>query len=99
MAAKTYYIASAKCYHMVSYTGTVMTEENDEVWLGMDAGYPSCSRNKSDAHKFQSAETVRRDASRWDGSPWYNRLKPGSLRVFRVAEERIVTREEVEVTE
>lgn len=95
---KTYFIASAKCREVKAFDGSVLTEDDSEVWLGMDEGYAQCFAGKSSAHKFKEPPT-NKEAASWDGMPWYCRLKPGSLRVFKVVDRSVCATTETEVTD
>jgi hypothetical protein len=90
MKVQTYFIAKATCIEMKAFDGSVITKEGTEVLFGMSEGYPSLSpTHRGGGHRFASPEEARRLASKWDGMPWYYRLKNGSLRVFKVTERTV----------
>lgn len=94
---ETYWIASALCREVKAFDGSVMTPEDKLVWLGWSnegGGWPSVDENKNRAHHFKSAEAARKEAKSWDGMPWWYRLKPGTLKVFKIEEHRVSTRTE-----
>lgn len=92
----TYYIVSARCYQVKSVTGSVLTKEDEEVWLGSSDGYPQWCRGKLGADHFSRPNSARAAAIQSDGMPWYCRIKPDSVRVFK-ADRRTV--EEITETE
>jgi hypothetical protein len=76
-----YYVASARCREVKFYNGHIAAHEDEVVWLGISDGYPSCGPRGS-AHHFKDIKDIV--AKNWDGMPWWNRLKPGSLRIYHV---------------
>lgn len=85
---EVYYIACAELYEVKFFDGKVATEDGAIGWLGWSdegGGWPSVVRGKGAAKHFDEPVTPE-TAARWDGMPWWFRLKPGTLKNFRVVE-------------
>ena len=95
MSTQEYYIVSVRCRQVKAYDGSILTKEDEVVWLGFDDGYIQCQRVKSQAHHFK--DLIALDSSKWDGMPWYCRLKAGTQLIFKVRETHIVERSEEHV--
>lgn len=80
---KVWYQARVKCYEIKAHTGTILTEENTEKWVGEDDGYAQLG---SSPKHFSIEEIKELDLKRWDGMPWYCRIKPGTLTIFKVTQ-------------
>lgn len=98
----TYYIASCECYEArTDWDNSVVTEDGKVVWLSYDHmyHYPDCSSKKEDAYKFLSPEEAKRAVKDWSGHPWFYRLKPKTLKIYKVTERKLIeyTEEEVKV--
>lgn len=78
-----YFIASVQCYQVKAFNGNVMIKEDCTAWLSEDRGYPELSSRKRDARHFNEPISEE-DLKKWDGMPWYYRIKPGTLQVFEV---------------
>lgn len=90
VSVKEGFIASARCYQVKYANGSVATEENTEVWLGMSRDqYYQCERSLKCAYVFETKEQVLRRWKDWDGMPWYFRLKPDSLTIYRYSLETV----------
>ncbi len=94
MTEEIYYKASARMQEVKAFNGSILTHDDDVRWLGESDGYPELGAGFK---KFDSPEQIRHDAHRWDGMPWYCRMKPGSLRIVKVTERRHFERIEEEV--
>jgi hypothetical protein len=97
VSEQTYYIARARCYETKYFDGQIATRDDEEIVLGWSnegGGWPQCTRLTADAYRFKSPEEAEKSAHRWDGMPWYYRLKPGTLRVAKVTEKRSYERSE-----
>jgi hypothetical protein len=82
-----FFTASAETFEVKAFDGSILTTDSTIVWLAEESGYPTCSREPTRAKRFNcSADAIREQSSKWDGMPWYFRLKPGSLRIYAVAE-------------
>lgn len=97
METKSYFIARARCYEVKAADGSVITAEDVEVTLAMDDGYPVCTRGKCGTYGFNTIAEAYEKWTKWDGMPWYFRLKPDSLRVYKVTERKCYERTEEEV--
>lgn len=96
---KVYYIASCECQQTKYASGTIAMRDGDVVWLGMSEGYASCNRGKAGAHHFKSRREVIDRWLHWDGMPWWSRLKPGSLVIYKVTATKVETHTEEDVTD
>ncbi|HVQ43863.1 MAG TPA: hypothetical protein VMT30_02765 [Candidatus Saccharimonadia bacterium] len=94
---KEFFIASAHCYQVKNADGSYAKREDDVIWLGESEDYPACWDDKLKAKEWKTIEEIRKVWLRWDGMPWWNRLKPESLQIFRVIEERTYHRKEQEI--
>lgn len=95
---KTYFIACFELQQMKYFNGELARRDGDIGWLGLSDAYPSVVAAKGAAHHFEAPPTPA-EAAKWDGMPWWNRAKPGTLRVFEVTEITTpVVRHEREVT-
>ena len=92
MAEKTFYIASAECREVKAFDGKILTQDGTVIWLGMSEGYASCGRGKGSAKRFESPDDIH--AKKWDGMPWWYRLKEGSLKIYKVVETKTCSLEE-----
>lgn len=96
-----YYIASVKSLQVKSIRGNIITKENETLWLaeGRD-GYPSLMTTKSWAKRFDKPPTAS-VLSIYDGMPWYHRIKPNTLEVFKVVHKvtHLEVKEEVKIDE
>ncbi len=82
---KVYYLASVLCKQTKAYDGTILTHENDKIWLGYSEGYAQCG-SKGSAHKFKTSEEISIRVKHWDGMPWTSRLKEGTLEIIKVTD-------------
>lgn len=92
-----YYIVSALTYRMRSAKGDRMTAEDTLVWMGMSEGYCSVCTGKARAHHFKERPALADVARKWDGMPWYYRLKPDTFKVYLVDRTQTVELEHTEV--
>lgn len=93
----TYYIASVRL-RKHARAGRTIIEEDTVGWLGMaDAGgeYPQIYRDAGFAHRFASLDEVPKTPKDWHNMPYGNSIKPGSMVVYKVTEQRRRTQEEV----
>jgi hypothetical protein len=94
---ETYFIASASCYEVKFFDGTIATNENEIMWLAKIGELPTCSPHKNLAYNFSSVDEIKLCAKKWDGMPWYCRLKPDTLRIFKIIKTTIEEYTEEEV--
>lgn len=78
------FVASVRCYQVKAYDGTVLTKEDTVAWLSVEEGYYQLTEAKSRAKVFSNKEEITRSAHRWDGMPWYYRMKPDTLTIHDV---------------
>jgi hypothetical protein len=92
-----YYIASALCFQTKAFDGSIMTEENTMVWFCYSEGYQQCTTSKKQAHHFKCIEKIKDKVKTFDGMPWYYRLKPETLRIFKITESITIEYNEEEI--
>jgi len=99
-----HYIASARCFEAIlkppdivaGQRGSVLTQDDTLVWLGEQAGYPESSTQKSWAKKFATEQAARGYFKVVDGKPWFRKLKPGSVKIYKIVHTEEWTEEEVQ---
>jgi hypothetical protein len=94
-ATEEYYIACVKAAQVKAYNGSILTKEGTTLWLGESDGYPQLSTNKNWATKFKQAPK-NIELSKYDGMPWYCRIKPDTLKVYKVSKEVVHTEKYIE---
>jgi len=94
---KTFYIVEATLIEMKAFNGSIMQKDNSKSWLSWThegGGWPDHSSEKSSAYKFKSLPTTK-ELAKWDGMPWYYRMK--SVKIFKITEETYYKRTEEEI--
>jgi len=88
----SYHIASVRCHQMKYGDGSVVIEDDSEVWLSVSGSHPTCHQSKSNARRFRADEVsgIKGRIAQWDGMPWYYRIKPGTLRIFKVTRKETI---------
>jgi hypothetical protein len=86
--SKVYYIASVKCEEIIR-TKTIdhiMTKDNTVVWLSVNDGYDTLTLTKEWANKFSYSdiESLKRNYMDWSEHPWYHKIKPNTLEIYKV---------------
>ncbi len=92
---ETYYTACVRLERVVGGFGTVLTDDDGIGWLGEDSGY-----NQVYSTPFPwSAKSLSRflRPQDWDGMPWYCKIKPGTLQVFKHTVTTLTEVEEIEI--
>jgi hypothetical protein len=84
IAPKDYYIAYGEAVEIKSFKGTIMAKDGEKLWLAYADGYPALSTSKTSAHNFSTSSEIRAQAHKWDGMPWFHRMKPGSLHIIKI---------------
>lgn len=90
---KEYYIVSVKLQQVKAFDGHILTNEGDIGWLGKDNGYAQITNTKSHAYKFDR-KPDKPAIAYWDGMPWYKRIIPDSVIIYKVREKFVHAYEE-----
>lgn len=83
---ETYFIASVKLYQIKTVTGGILTKDGETGWLGECEWGPQVVSSEESATQFKTKPTAS-ILGEYDGMPWYCRIKPDSLKVYKVTEE------------
>lgn len=94
-----YYLVSVELQQVKAHDGSTLTKDGETGWLGItDDHYPQIYSAKGWAKQFKEFPNLS-DIGKWDGMPWYCRIKPDSSKVYKVQTTKTVTetREEVQL--
>lgn len=96
---RKYFIVRVTFKQVKAVDGSVMTKEDETGVLSMTtgdyAGYYECRRAPADAiggHHFDAAPTMKA-VMKWDGMPWYFRIKNAEVIEVNEVEVRSLDRE------
>ncbi len=95
MKTNTYYIASVLLKEARAFDGTVMTKDNAIGWLGESDDWPQVYDTKSWAKKFQYPDEIIKRYKEWDGMPWFCKMKPDTLKIYKITTTYTETQEEI----
>lgn len=82
---REYYIVRVTFHQVKAFNGSVLTDEDATGVLtitdGDYSGYPACVSAPKDSisgHRFTKPPT-RQEIMKWDGMPWYYRIKTAEI--------------------
>ena len=85
MSLEKYYIVSVRCHEVLASDGTVMMRDDELVWISEEDNFPSHTRDKKNAHRFEIRPT-KKYFERSSGYPWWFKHKPGTMKLYTVTE-------------